>query len=85
MQREERLDQSLTVRTTDAGGAEWVGWLWASLAIEFLLALAWWHTGESRVYSPELARACSQRTIATVLKLMALVFIYIYADLPLLK
>ncbi len=117
---------ALVVLVLDVGllrrGAEREGWLWASLAIEFLLAVAWyvglsglrnaavvgsawlvipgpavmlsaavsaaaawWQAGESNAYSPELARLWSQRTIAIVLTLMALLFIYIYADLLLLK
>ncbi len=97
-------------------------WLWASLAIEFLLAVgwyvglsglrssavvgsawlvipgpavmlsaavsaaaAWWQTGESAAPASEAARLWSQRAIASVLTLLALLFIYIYIDLLLLK
>ncbi len=98
------------------------GWLWASLALEFLLtvgwyvglsglrnadvvggawlvipgpavmlsaavsaASAWWQSGESAASETVAARLWSQRTIASVLTLVALLFVYIYVDLLLFK
>ncbi len=48
-------------------------------------AAAWWQTGESAALQPDAARLWSQRTIAIVLSLVALLFIYIYIDLLLFQ
>ncbi len=48
-------------------------------------AAAWWQTTESAVLEPVAARLWSQRTIAIVLTLVAVMYIYIYMDLLLFK
>ncbi len=98
------------------------GWLWASLALEFLLtagwyaglsglrnaqivgglwlvipgpavmlsaavsaAAAWWGTGTGVTVELSAARLWSQRTIASVLTLVAALLVYIYMDLLLFR
>ncbi len=48
-------------------------------------AAAWWQTTESAALELVAARLWSQRTIAIVLTLVAVMYIYIYMDLLLFK